>query len=133
MSVNQGGRPKANFSLQIVRNLSARGLTQQQQSDCLGVSLSCYKNHLNDDSEFRSAVETGAADGVREAVEYLRDIMISKGSQQFAAIKFYLQCVSPEQWNPDYKSTAKQEPIKPEPDSKQIRDFLRIHDNMGSV
>jgi len=127
MSVNQGGRPKANFSIQLVRNLSARGLTQQQQSDCLGVSLSCYKSRLNDDDEFRQAVEIGASDGVREAVEYLREIMISKGSQQFAAIKFYLQSVAPEVWNPDYKPPTKAAPVRSLAEPQQARAFIAMH------
>ena len=64
---NPVGRPKFEITDEVllnVENLMTKGLTKEQASGMLGVSLSTFMLHQSENSEFSDAIKRGQARGI---------------------------------------------------------------------
>lgn len=66
-------KKKIQFDLKEVSNLAARGLTQAQIADVLGVCTRTVSYRLIDDPEFASAYQKGRASGTAKVANALLD------------------------------------------------------------
>lgn len=98
MPKKRGRPPKVKITdelLKKVQGLAARGLTRKQISASLGISESLRCRLMNNEPEFKEALETGEAQGISLVTSYL---MNSARDGNVTAQIFYLKNRDPENW-----------------------------------
>ncbi len=88
---NPIGRPHwtpSEENIRQVEDYAARGLTQQQIADCLGIHISTLCDKKNVYSEFGDAIKRGQSKGIANVADFLRD---SAQSGNVSAQIFYLK------------------------------------------
>jgi len=85
---------------QVILELLSQGCRPMQAAKAVGVTSSTMRRHLNDDPDWREAVEQAQREAVELAEQALWKLAIGEttGVPQFEALRLWLMNRAPDQW-----------------------------------
>jgi hypothetical protein len=115
MAKKKVGRPKklpvTDELLVEVRGLASQGLTRKQISAALGISEALRCRMMNNEPEFKTAIEEGEAAGIAQVTNSL---MVAARSGNVTAQIFYLKNRDPDNWRDRREYEATHRHLQPE-------------------